>query len=264
VPTRRAFLLAGGRLAAGGLLAGCAVPTVGGPGSGNRPDGAAVLTERPGTGGSAPGPLPAPGDHPLSLGAARNPVLHVPPGLVPGDPAPLVVTLHGAGGNAAGALALLLQPADERGLLLLAPVSQGPTWDAIRAGYGPDVELIDRALREVFSMVEVDAERVAVAGFSDGASYALGLGLANGRLFRRVLAFSPGFVPPGPRAGDPAIFVSHGDADPVLPIERTSRRIVPALQDDGYDVTYREFPGPHAVPPQIAREAVDWLDWTRP
>jgi predicted esterase len=107
----------------------------------------------------------------------------------------------------------------------------------------------------------VDPERVAVAGFSDGASYALGLGLANGRLFRRVVAFSPGFVPPGPADGRPAVFVSHGDADAVLPVDRTSARIVPALRDDGLDVTYREFTGPHVVPPEIAREAVDWLGW---
>ena len=58
-----------------------------------------------------------------------------------------------------------------------------------------------------------------------------------------MVAFSPGFVAGTARAGRPAVFVSHGDADDVLPVDRTSRRIVPALRDDGYDVTYREFPG---------------------
>src|SRR3712207_7903759 len=57
-------------------------------------------------------------------------------------------------------------------------------------------------------------------------------------LFRS--AFSPGFVPGSARRGRPAVFVSHGDADDVLPVEQTSRRIVPALRHDGYDVTYRE------------------------
>ncbi|WP_439331130.1 alpha/beta hydrolase [Modestobacter altitudinis] len=155
----------------------------------------------------------------------------------------------------------MLQPlADERGLLLLAPASRETTWDAILGAYGADAAVIDRALRQVFSGLAVDAGRVVIAGFSDGASYALGLGLANGDLFRRIVAFSPGFVPPGtPRRGSPPVFVSHGDADDVLPIDRTSRAIVPELRDDGYDVTYREFAGPHAVPPDIAREAVDWL-----
>ncbi len=82
---------------------------------------------------------------------------------------------------------------------------------------------------------------------------------ADGDLFPRVVAFSPGFVPAVSREGRPAVFVSHGDADEVLPVERTSRRIVPALRDEGYDVTYREFAGGHAVPHEVAVAAVDWL-----
>ncbi len=186
--------------------------------------------------------------------------MYVPPTVAPDTAAPLVLTLHGAGGDAAAGLALLQPLADERGLLVLAPASRGTTWDAIRGAHGRDAAVIDRALTQVFSGFAVDAGRVAVAGFSDGASYALGLGLANGDLFQRIVAFSPGFVPPGAeRQGTPLVFVSHGDADEVLPIDRTSRDIVPELRDDGYDVTYREFSGPHTVPPDIAREAADWL-----
>lgn len=185
-------------------------------------------------------------------------LLHVPAAGVPG-PAPLVVVLHGAGGDAERGLGMLRSLADERGLVLLAPSSRGRTWDAVTDGFGPDVAVVDRALTAVFAAVRVDAERIAVAGFSDGASYALGLGLANGRLFRRVVAFSPGFVPPARRTGRPPVFVSHGTADDVLPIDRTSREVVPALRADGYDVTYLEFDGDHGVPPEVAREAVDWL-----
>ena len=217
-----------------------------------------MLTARPGQGNTSPGALATPGTHPLGVAAVRDVLLHVPRTLLPGAAAPLVVSLHGAGGDAEAGLALIRPLAEERGLLVMAPASRGSTWDAVRGGYGADAELVDRALATVFAAFAVD--RVAVAGFSDGASYALGLGLANGDLVRDVLAFSPGFVPPGaPRRGTPRIFVSHGDADGVLPIERTSRRIVPALRDDGYDVTYREFSGPHTVPPEIAREAVDRL-----
>ena len=31
------------------------------------------------------------------------------------------------------------------------------------------------------------------------------------------------------------------------------------LKQAGYDVKFREFDGPHAVPPQIAREALEWF-----
>ncbi len=60
-------------------------------------------------------------------------------------------------------------------------------------------------------------------------------------------------------AGRPRCFVSHGRSDPVLPVERCSRRIVRELRDDRYDVRYTEFDGGHTVPPEIARAAVDWL-----
>jgi phospholipase/carboxylesterase len=259
-PTRRSFLAAVAGLTLAGLLAACGIRQ-GRP----QPDGLdhpeASLVARP---GEPTEPFVGPGTHALGLEEERDALLHVPPGVRAGQVVPLIITLHGAGGNAEAGLALLRSLADERGLLLLAPASRGTTWDAIRSGYGPDVRLIDRALQQVFRAVAVDGERIAVAGFSDGASYALGLGLANGGLCSTVIAFSPGFVPEARLDGAPRIFVSHGTADEVLPIERTSRRIVPALRDEGLDVTYREFPGPHTVPPEIAQEAVDWLDWGQP
>lgn len=200
-----------------------------------------------------------PGTHPLPLQSAREGLVHVPPGMSSGDRWPLVVALHGAGGDAERGLALLRVQADQRGLILLTPSSQSSTWDAVQGGYGADADLIDGALRWAFGALPVDPERVAVAGFSDGGSYALGLGLANGGLFSRIVAFSPGFVPPGRRLREPEVFISHGTGDQVLPIDRTSRRIVPHLRDLGLHVTYREFPGRHDVPSGIADEAAAWL-----
>jgi phospholipase/carboxylesterase len=143
-------------------------------------------------------------------------------------------------------------------MILLAPDSRGRTWDALLGGYGPDVAFIDQALGQTFGRYAVDPGNIAVEGFSDGASYALGLGLTNGDLFQRVIAFSPGFVPSGPRHGRPRIFISHGQADDVLPIDRCSRRIVPRLRNMDYDVRYHEFPAGHAIPPDIVDEALAW------
>src|SRR6202030_4387442 len=56
------------------------------------------------------------------------------------------------------------------------------------------------------------------------------------------------------------IYISHGTADTVLPIDRCSRRIVPALRAAGYEVTYEEFDGGHTVPPATADRAFAW--WT--
>lgn len=195
----------------------------------------------------------------LNTGARGDHLLYVPASYRLGYLAPLVVLLHGAGANSHDIMPYLRNLADVAGLILLAPTSREYTWDVIVGGYGPDVETIDRALQETFSHYAVDPGRIAVGGFSDGASYALSLGITNGDLFGHILAFSPGFMAPAAQVGSPRVFVSHGTHDAVLPIERCSRRIVPELKRAGYDVRYREFEGGHAVPPGIGREAVDWF-----
>jgi phospholipase/carboxylesterase len=187
--------------------------------------------------------------------------LYVSAGYRPEKPAPLVLLLHGAGEDARDGLAQLRGQANETGIILLALSSRGPTWDLIldRGRYGPDIATIDRVLEHAFSRCAVDPTRVAVGGYSDGASYALSLGLANGDLFSHVLAFSPGFLAPAGQRGSPRIFVSHGTRDGWLPIDSCSRRIVPRLERAGYEVRYREFEGGHVVPPSIARAAAIWL-----
>jgi phospholipase/carboxylesterase len=167
--------------------------------------------------------------------------------------------MHGAGGEAQHGLDLLLPEAAERGLLLLAPASRRATWDVLAGGYGPDVALLNRALIAVFAHYTIDPERVAITGFSDGASYALSLGLINGGLFPRILAFSPGFAAPGDWTGRPRIFVAHGTHDQILPIDLCSRRLVPQLRRAGYDVDYREFDGPHTVPPTLVSAGLSWF-----
>lgn len=144
-------------------------------------------------------------------------------------------------------------------MLLLSPGSAAATWDAVGGCYGPDVTFIDRALADVFARFAIDTSRLTISGFSDGASYALSLGLANGDLFTHIIAYSPGFIPPGPRIGAPRIFISHGERDTVLPIARCSRRILPALRRAHLDVEYEEFVGGHTVPADIARQSLRWL-----
>jgi phospholipase/carboxylesterase len=200
------------------------------------------------------------GLQPLMLGAARDSYLYVPSAYRAERPAPLALLLHGAGGHARQGLGSLRSLADAAGLILLAPASREHTWDLlVGRRYGPDATLIDRALEHTFSRYAVDPTRLAIGGFSDGASYALSLGITNGDLFTHVIAFSPGFMAPAGHTGSPRVFVSHGTRDGVLPIDRCSRRIVPELERGGYDVLYREFNGGHTISSEIALEAVGWF-----
>ena len=111
-------------------------------------------------------------------------------------------------------------------------------------------------LARVFETTAIDPARVSVGGFSDGATYALSLGLINGDFFKSIVAFSPGFVISGEAHGKPRIFISHGTHDHILPIDRCGRRIAGELKRKGYDVTFREFDGDHEIPADVAREGL--------
>jgi len=172
----------------------------------------------------------------------------------------LAVMLHGAGGNAEHGLGILNGAGSTAGLIVLAPESRKASWDIISdAQYGPDVSFIDECLEDVFSRYAIDPARIALGGFSDGASYALSLGLSNGLLCRYILAFSPGFMAPVRIEGEPRIFISHGTRDTVLPIDPCSRRVVRVLRTHELPVEYREFEGPHTVPSHIREEAVGYF-----
>ncbi len=202
---------------------------------------------------------PSAGLHPLGFRTERDALLYVPEASARFDKAPLVISLHGASRSSDRGISLLQSLSDEHGFLLMAPATARGTWDIINGPGGPDAKFIDRCLARTFERRKIDAGRIAMAGFSDGASASLSLGLANGDLFRAVLGFSPGFVVDLERVGKPPVFISHGTVDQVLPIDECSRRIVPQLKQEGYQVTYREFEGKHELPPAVASEAMRWF-----
>jgi predicted esterase len=206
-------------------------------------------------------PLEA-GTHQLAFADGRKAVLHVPPNANDdGRRLHLLLLLHGAGGQHGGGDHIALAHAIRHGALLLIPSAEDSSWDFLRGGFGADLAFIDRLLLWTMQRYEVDEQAMAIAGFSDGASYALSVGLMNGLLFSDVLAFSPGFMAPLRREGEPRVFVAHGKEDRVLPVERGAA-IAQRLAQEGYDVVYEEFDGAHIVPPPLARAALHRLEET--
>jgi predicted esterase len=189
----------------------------------------------------------------LGLDRDRDAILELPKAAAKG-PVPLFVMLHGATQSADDMFEYLGSTFEEAGIAVLAPNSRGRTWDAIGGYFGRDIGHINHALELTFEKASIDPSRLAIGGFSDGASYGLSLGIINGDLFNRVVAFSPGFTIDGPKHGTPKIFISHGTNDPILPIDSCSRRIVAELKS--YDVTLREFAGGHEIPEAIAKEGL--------
>jgi len=214
------------------------------------------LAARPGRPSAEP---PGRGLQPISAGERQDALLYVPKGSDPADPAPFALMCHGAGSEARAGIAPLLPLAEGCGLVLLAVDAHDYTWDLLLRNGDRDAQCFDALLEKAFTMVAVDPARLAIGGFSDGASYALSVGLANGDLFSHVIAFSPGFAAPPSRHGAPRVFMSHGVHDEVLAIDRCSRRVAATLRDAGVDLRYEEFDDGHTVPAHLARASVEWL-----
>ncbi|HVV38527.1 MAG TPA: hypothetical protein VHC63_18100 [Acidimicrobiales bacterium] len=201
-----------------------------------------------------------PGLHPLGLAEGpRDGLIYVPDA---DGPRPLMLVLHGATMMAKWMARPLVAAADDAELILVIPDSReiGTTWDVLRGGYGPDVEYCDAALAFAFAHCNVDPDNVSIGGISDGASYALSLGVMNGDLFGAIVAWSPGFIAPkSVTEQKPRVFLSHGTKDAILPIDRCGRPIAYSLHENGYAVEYIEFDGGHDMPDPIIRASFSWV-----
>ena len=186
---------------------------------------------------------------------------------------PLLVLLHGAGMSGRRFLEGMRGEADRCGYLLLSVQSGGATWDTIglvgRAGagkvsvdrlYGPDVGRIERALSAGLKASDVDRRSVILVGFSDGASYALSLGLANPQIVRGMVAIAPGFhLEPSAINPRQRLFIAHSPEDRVLPFARTRDATVGPLQRAGFDLRFRPFDGGHRLDNKVVAEGIDFV-----
>jgi phospholipase/carboxylesterase len=199
-----------------------------------------------------------PGLFPLGLGSPRDGLLYIPQAANTRR-VPLLVMLHGAGSEAARMWEAVKSDAEERQVAVVMPDSRLWSWDFAHGDFGADRAFLDEALDETFRRVPIDPARIALGGFSAGATFTLSIGPSNGDLFRWLFAFSPTGMEVAGRVGKPRFMVVHGTVDSVVPIGQSSRAIVPALRANGDWVVYREFPGDHEIFPDAVHEAFGLL-----
>jgi phospholipase/carboxylesterase len=252
--TRREVLRSLGLMASGALVPEWITPADGGVAREPR------LQSRPGAPNEDPSPA---GTHEFTIPASRA-VVHAPASVKRDVAAPLVVFLHGARRSVDFFVEAHRAGAEAAGVIVLAPYSKIGTWDAIRSGeFADDVAIIDAALAWTFRRWTIDPARIVMSGFSDGGTYALAIGRANGDLFSKIVAYAPGFAIPVTAVKRPSILITHGTRDRVLPIDATSRVIVPSLRAGGYSVDYRELDADHTVPMAVVNELLSSLAGAR-
>jgi phospholipase/carboxylesterase len=111
----------------------------------------------------------------------------------------------------------------------------------------------------------IAAERIVLAGFSQGGAITFQAGLRHPHRLAGLMALSTYL----PLAGtvederheanrDVPIFMAHGTQDPMIAIGRAqqSRKMLEAL---GYRIEWHEYPMPHSVCPQEIGDISRWL-----
>lgn len=167
-----------------------------------------------------------------------------------------LVLLHGRGATAGSILALAGEIGRD-GLAYLAPQAAGQSWYPypFTAPLAANEPFLSSALALVESVVAnvigagIPAERIALAGFSQGACLALEYAARHARRYGGVLAFSGGLIGPddAPRdyaetlAGTP-VFIGCGDRDAHIPLLRVQHS-ADVLARLGGAVTQRIYPG---------------------
>jgi predicted esterase len=196
------------------------------------------------------------------------------PAAAPG--APTLLLLHGTGGDERDLLPL-------RDLLLPEAAALSPRGRVLEDGMPrffrrlaegvfdeADIRLrageLAAFVAEAAAHYRFDPAAVIAVGFSNGANIASALmllhprTLAGGVLFRAMVPLVP---EPVPALAGTAVFISNGQADPLVPRAETER-LAALLRGAGADVTLEWQPGGHQLTQADLRAARSWLARGRP
>lgn len=176
-----------------------------------------------------------------------------PPGAVSRTtPAPLILALHGAGGDenmfvdAYGA-GVLTRLADSIGAIVVSPLANGFT-----------PAMFDTIVAVITREYTIDPARLYVVGHSMGAGVTASLANARGTRIAAVACLAGG-SPITNESAPPALFIG-GALDPVIPAARV-KAAADATRSAGRTAEYREFPseGHTLIVGRVLPEAIAWL-----
>lgn len=107
------------------------------------------------------------------------------------------------------------------------------------------------------------AEKIVVAGFSQGGAIAINAALHSRRQLAGLMALStyiplPGEVTASAGQRNMPVFMAHGRFDPMLPL-RWGRVAADTLVENGFKVEWHDYPMAHAVCPEEIKDIRAWL-----
>jgi phospholipase/carboxylesterase len=198
----------------------------------------------------------------------------LPTGYEPKYPYPLVVFLHGHGGNEAHVLQLAprLSRRNYICISLRGPHETGPRRDG-RPGYawgaqGKTSTLIEdyvlRAVELTRRSYHVHSERIYLAGVSEGATLAYNLGLQFPEKFGGVISLNGARSRHGgpllrlPAVRDLRVFIGHGIANAKVPLS-LAREDYRLLYTAGINVKLHTYPSNNKLHPDMLRDINRWM-----
>ena len=187
-----------------------------------------------------------------------------------------VVLLHGRGASAEDILSLGAE-FNHPELALFAPQAAGNSWYpySFLAPIEQNEPWLTSALNQVKSLIEkitaggIPREKIAIAGFSQGACLASEFMARNASKYGGLIAFSGGLIgPPGTEFryfgnfGRTPVFLGSGDPDAHVPWQRVEES-ASVLTSMGAEIILRRYPGlPHTVSRDEVEHARKLLDAT--
>lgn len=164
---------------------------------------------------------------------------------------PLVLTLHGRGGNTTAASVLGRESMRKKyPCFVMAPMSPRPArWAAPKAlakkakSRPEKMSAVIEAIEVLKKKQPIDANRIYVTGQSMGGFGSFGAVARNPKLFAAAVPICGGWAPgDAKKMADTPFWIFHGDADTVVSVS-WSQKMVKALKAAGGKPKYTEYAG---------------------